>query len=65
MHDDEIELAGLREHVLDGRPVRGRIDELAARDQRRGLGEPGRIPEGFDLAPRLIARAGAAVEAVE
>ncbi len=33
--------------------------------KRRRLGEPGRIPERADLAPRLIARAGAAVEAVE
>ena len=45
--------------------VRRRVDELAAFDERGGLREPGRIPERPDLAARLIARAGAAVEAFE
>ncbi len=44
---------------------RRRVDQTAARHQRGRLGQPCRIPERTDLPPRLIARAGAAVEAVE
>ena len=47
------------------RPCGGASISLRARDQRGRLGQPGRIPERPDLAPRLVARAGAAVEAVE
>src|SRR5271157_2302055 len=45
--------------------MRWRVDELAPRDQRRWLGEPGRIPEGSDLASRLEARSRATVEAIK
>ena len=62
---DEIVVARLRQRRRRARSVRRRVDQLAARHQRGGLGEPGRIPERPDLAPRLIARAGAAIEAVE
>ena len=37
---------------------------VAAGNERRGLRQPGRIPERADLAPRLVARARAAVEAL-
>ena len=65
MHDDQVEVARGRRDIGELQAVRWRVDELAARDQRRRLGEPGRIPEGSDLAPRLVARTRAAVEAIE
>src|SRR6266436_2962754 len=40
------------------------IDEARAGDHGGGLREPRRVPERADLAPRLVARAGAAVEAL-
>ena len=43
----------------------GQSSSFAVGHQRGGLRQPGRIPEAGDLAPRLVARAGAAVEAVE
>ncbi len=64
MHDQKVVVRGERQHVVDGEAARGRVDQLAAGHERRGLGEPGRIPEGANLALRLIARAGAAVEAL-
>ena len=60
-----VEIFRLRDDFGQCDPVRRRIDQLGVLDQRRRLGEPGRKPERFDLALRLIARAGAAVEAVE
>ncbi len=42
-----------------------RVDQLAAGHERGRLREPGRIPEGADLSPRLVAGPGPAVEAVE
>src|SRR6266850_1060532 len=54
-----------RQHLIELEPRRRRVDQLAVRNERRRLGQPGRIPEGADLALRLIARAGASVEAVE
>jgi hypothetical protein len=51
-----------RQHVLEPEAGGWGVDQARARDQRRGLREPGRIPEGADLAARLVARAGAAVE---
>ncbi len=65
MHHDQVEVARARREVGELQAVRRRVDELAARDQCRRLGEPGRIPEGSDLAPRLVARSRAAVEAIE
>ena len=50
---------------LKDKVVRRRVDQLRALDQRRGLGEPRRIPERAHLALHLVARAGAAIVAVE
>ena len=58
-------LARLRQDVGQTEPVRRRVDQLGAFDQRRRLREPGRIPERAHLAPHLVAGAGAAVEALE
>ena len=65
VHHHEVAVLDLRNDVLEFQIVRRRIDELRAFDQRGRLREPGRIPEGADLALHLIAGAGAAVEAVE
>src|SRR5207245_10740112 len=54
-----------RRHVVEREAGGGGGDEAAAGHERRGLREPGRIPERADLAAGLIARAGAAVEALE
>ena len=62
---DQLVIAGQRQHVVEPQPRRRRVDQLAAGHQRRRLRQPGRIPERADLALRLIARAGAAVEPVE
>src|SRR5271154_955918 len=64
MRHNQVEVARARRHVGEREAVRWRVDELAPRDQRRRLGEPGRIPEGSDLAPHLVARSRAAVEAI-
>jgi hypothetical protein len=45
--------------------VRRRIDQFAVLDQCGRLRQPGRIPERADFPPRLIARAGAAIEALK
>ena len=65
MQHHEIVFGGVGRDVLEFQPVRRRIDELRAFDQRGGLRQPRRIPERLDLAARLIARARAAVETVE
>jgi hypothetical protein len=65
MHHDEIAARGFGRDILELEPVRRRIDELGAFDESGGLGEPSRVPEGLDLAPRLIARPRSAVEPVE
>ena len=41
------------------------IDEFAAGNEGRRLGQPGRVPERADLAPRLVARTRPAIEPVE
>ena len=64
VHHAEVVLPSERTHVVEGEAVGGRVDQARAGHQRGGLGQPRRVPEGADLAPRLIARAGAAVEAV-
>ncbi len=50
MRHDEIEILRLRDHFGERGFVRRRIDQLGVLHQRRGLGEPGGIPERFDLA---------------
>ena len=65
MHHHEIAARCLRYDVLELEPVRRRVDELRAFDQRGRLREPGRVPERSHLAAHLIARASAAIEAVE
>ena len=65
MHHHEVAVFELRGDVLEFQVVRRRIDQLRPLDQRRGLREPGRVPERAYLALHLIAGAGAAVEAVE
>ena len=50
----EVVVAGQRDHVGEPEPGRRRVDQPAARYQRRGLGQPRRIPERPHLAPRLI-----------
>ncbi|SAL27528.1 glycosyltransferase [Caballeronia sordidicola] len=64
MHDDEVVLRGNIQRVRNREPVRWRVEQAAARDERGGLCKPGRIPERTDFALRLIARARAAVESV-
>src|SRR5262250_2861746 len=55
VHDAEVVLAREGPDVVEGEAVGGRIDEARARHQRRGLGQPRRVPERSDFAPRLIA----------
>ncbi len=64
VHDAEVVVSRARANVIKGEPIGGRIDEPGARNERGGLSQPRRIPEGADLAPGLIARAGAPVEAI-
>jgi len=65
VHDDQlITLAQLVQNLVQ-RDAGGRgVDQLRSRNQGGRLRQPGREPEGFDLALGLIAGAGAAVEAV-
>src|SRR3984957_14912470 len=65
MHDRQVEILGLRDNLSQRSVMRGRVDQLAVRHQRRRLRKPGWIPEGRNLALRLIASAGAPVEPVE
>src|SRR5476651_2832995 len=65
MNDDQFVSFGNLERCFDRQTVGGSVYHPAARHERRGLGEPGRIPERTDLALRLVARARAAIEAVE
>ena len=60
-----IVILRLGQACLDVDVVRRAIEQLAARHQRGGLREPGGIPIGRDFAPRLIARAGAAIKAIK
>src|SRR4030095_4535602 len=45
--------------------VRGTVEELCTWDKSGGLCQPGGIPERSNFASCLIARSGAAIEAVE
>ena len=65
VHHHQFIILGERQNLLHRRAGRRRIDQPAAGHQRRGLRQPGRIPEGADFAARLVARAGAAIEALE
>ena len=65
VHDHQVVVLGDREHVVNGLPMRGRVNQRAARHEGGGLRQPRRIPERSHLAFRLVARAGAAVEAVK
>ena len=64
MEHQELDLGRERQHVLEREPPCRRIDEPASGYQGRRLGEPGRVPEGADLALGLVARARTAVEAL-
>src|SRR5208282_4362152 len=63
--NDMVVALGLFEALVDLNVMRGAIQELRIGHQRGWLREPSGVPEAGDLAPRLVARAGAAVEAVE
>ena len=65
VNDDVVVVAGLPEALLDADVVRRAIEQLALRHQRRRLRQPCGIPETGHLPPRLVARAGPAIEAVE
>ena len=64
VHDAEVVLARQRPDIVQREAVRWSVDQSRAWDERRRLGEPRWIPEGADLPLRLVARAGAAVEAL-
>ncbi len=55
VHDHQLILSRQRHNVLQRQAVGGRIDELAVRDHRGRLREPGGIPERADLAFGLVA----------
>ncbi len=63
--DDQFIVSGDIQRLLHGQAVGRCVEHPAARHQRGGLRQPGRVPERLDLALGLIARARAAVEAVE
>ena len=65
VHHDHVVILHLGRDVGELQLVRGRVDQLRVLDQRRRLGQPGRVPEGLHFALHLVARAGAAVVAVE
>src|ERR1043166_1691938 len=65
MNDDVVVFLRFLQTAFDVNVVRRAIHQFCIRYQCRRLRQPRGIPEGSDLAPRLIARAGAAVEAVE
>ncbi len=61
----QLVAAGQRQYLIELEPGRRSVDQSAARNQGSRLGQPGRVPERADLALGLVARSGAAVEAVE
>ena len=65
VEDGEFVVRGHRQHVVEREPRRRRVHQLAALDHRRRMRQPGGKPEGADLAPRLVASPGAAVEPLE
>ena len=62
---DVVVVPRQREHVVERQVERRGVEQPRAGHQRGGLGEPRGIPERPDLASRLVAGAGAAVEVVE
>ena len=62
--DEQVMGFGVGQHVGHGQAGRRGVNERGVGHQGRGLGQPCGEPEGFDLAPRLVARARAAVETV-
>ena len=63
MQHRQFVIARERSHLLDGEPVGRCIYQSAPRHHRRRLSKPGGIPKRTNLAPRLIARASAAIKA--
>ena len=63
--DDVIVVLRFFEALFDMNVVRWTIHQPGIGHQRGGLGEPRWIPEAGDFAACLIARAGAAIEAVK
>jgi hypothetical protein len=59
---DKIAIARICGNLSEPKTMRRGIDQFAVFDQSRRLGEPGRIPERTDFAPRLIALSGSAIE---
>ena len=60
-----IVVLGFFKALFDIDVMRRAIHQFRVRHQRGWLGQPGRIPKAGDFAPRLVARTGAAIEAVE
>src|SRR3984893_809779 len=63
MQHGQFVIARQRSDLLDGEPIRWSINQPAPRHHCRRLREPGGIPKRANLAPRLVARAGAAIKA--
>ena len=63
--DQQVVLFGVRQHIGHGQACRRRVDQGGVGHQSGGLGQPGREPEGFDLALGLVARTSTAVETVK
>ena len=55
MQHGKIVIARICGNLSEPKTTRRGIDQFAVFDQSRRLGEPGRIPERTDFAPRLIA----------
>src|SRR5262249_49114478 len=51
-------------HVLDGEALGRRIEQPRTREHACWISQPRRVPEGPDLALRLVARTGSSVEVV-
>ena len=65
MNDDVMVFPGFSEALLDADVVGRAIQQPGIGRERGWLGQPGGIPKAGHLAPRLVARAGTAVEALE
>ena len=62
MQHGKIAIARICGNLSEPKTMRRGIDQFAVFDQSRRLGEPGRIPERTDFAPRLTALPGSAIE---
>ena len=65
VEDHQIAFVEFMRNIVPRQVVRRCVDQLRSFDHSGGLGQPGGIPEALDLALHLIARARAAVIAVE